>query len=402
MKSSRIPAAALAAVATLALLTGCAGAGPSGGDTDTIKIGASIPLTGPLSSFGPVLQDGYQAAVDEVNAAGGVSVDGAQREVELVVLDNESDPTKAADQSRTLVLEDGVAGLLGSVSPGLTIPASNIADLEKVPLVSSLTPIRAWLAGNPDGWQFAWNLFFDEAQQTQVPFLTADLTETNKKVALFTSTEEDGVAMGGIWEQSAPDAGYEIVSHAEFPVGTTDYSEYINAAKTAGAEVVITQMIPPDAFALWKQMKALAFVPKVAFCEKCSAQGAFSAELGPLAEGTSVSYLGAPADSAEAAALTEEFGQSYGQTVDLTSVMATYSAAKILLDAITQADSTDGAAINAAIASLSGEYPIGDVQFAEDHSYAIPAVGLQWQSGAQVQVYPVDGNALIAPVTGLE
>jgi len=389
--------------ATALLLSGCAASSGSGGGGDVIKIGASLPLTGPLASFGGVLQDGYQAAVDEVNKAGGIDIDGTTRKVELTVLDSASDPNTVSEQTRTLVQQNEVAGLLGSVSPGLTIPASNVADLEKVPLVSSLTPIQSWKAGNADGWQYAWDLFFDELQQTSVPFEAADLLDTNKKVALFTDNEEDGIAMGGLWTEKAPSLGYEIAYHAEFPIGTTDYSSYIAAAKASGAEIVITQMIPPDAFALWKQMKALAFVPKAAFCEKCSSQAAFQAELGPIAESTSTSYITAASDDATTQALREEFGAKYGDTVDLTSVLASYTAARILLDAIAAAGSVEPSAINSAIAATSGQYPVGEVTFDDEHAFAIDAVALQWQGDAQVQVSPAaDGIEFIAPVTGLQ
>jgi branched-chain amino acid transport system substrate-binding protein len=390
---------AIAAAGILAL-AGCAGSG-SGGDGDVISIGASLPLTGPLAAFGTVLQDGYQAAVDEVNEAGGIEIDGTTYEVDLVVLDSASDPNIVSEQTRALVEQNEVVGLLGSISPGLTIPASNVAELEQIPLVSSLTPVQSWKAGNADGWTYAWDLFFDELQQTEVPFEAADLVDTNKKVALFTDNEEDGIAMGALWNEKAPELGYEIAYHAEFPVGTTDYASYINEAKAAGAEIVITQMIPPDAFALWKQMKALAFVPKIAFCEKCSSQAAFQAELGPIAEATSSSYITAP--SATGDALRAEFAGKYGETVDLTSVLASYTAAKVLLDAIAAAGSTDPAAINEAIGATDAEYPVGDVTFDDGNAFAITAVALQWLGAAQVQVSPaVDGVDFVTPVTGLQ
>ena len=276
----------LAALGVVALaLTGCAaGGGDAPADGEPIVIGTSLPMTGPLASFGPILEAGYQAAVDDVNAAGGIEIDGTAHQVELTVLDSGSDPNAVAEQARTLVLQDGAVGLLGSVSPGLTIPASNVADLEGVPMVSSLTPNGAWAAGNPDGWQFAWNFFMDEHQLADVAYETADLTDTNKKVAIFADTEEDGVATGALYESAALEYGYEIVYRADNPAGTTDFTADINAAKAAGAEVLLAILIPPDAFALWKQMAALEYVPEIAVCQKCSSTAAFQAELGDLAD----------------------------------------------------------------------------------------------------------------------
>ena len=395
----------LAAFTIVALaLTGCAASDPGGGQVsdDPIKIGASLPLTGPLAGFGAVLQDGYQAAVDEVNGSGGIAVDGSTRPIELVILDSASDPNTVAEQTKTLVLQDEVVGLLGSVSPGLTIPASNIADLEKVPLVSTLTPNQAWKAGNAAGWQYAWNLFLDEAQLVEISFAAADLATTNKKVAIFADTEEDGIATGGLWESEAARYGYEVVYRADFPALTTDFTAFINQAKSAGAEVLLGTMIPPDSFALWKQMKALAYTPQVAFCQKCNSQAAFQAELGELAEGTSVAYLAAPADSGPYAELRARFAEVYGDTVDLSSALASYSAARVLLDAIAAAGSTDAAAVNDAIAATDTEYPIGPVRFDDEHAYAAQVAALQWHGAAQVQVYPAGAGTLATPVAGLK
>jgi len=401
----KLIAVSAAATTVALLLAGCSSGGNSSSASSTpIVIGASLPLTGSLSGFGPVLKAGYQAAVDEVNKAGGITVDGTKRKVKLIILDSTSDPNTVTDQSKALVLQDNAVGFLGSISPALTIPASNVAEIEKVPIVSTLTPVESWKAGNKAGWHYAWDMFFDEKVQTNNPFKTADLTTTNKKVALFTDNEEDGIAMGALWEKNAPGQGFQIVSHAKFPVGTTDFSQFINAAKAADAQVVITQMIPPDAFALWKQMKALQFVPKVAFCEKCSSQASFQKALGPLAEGTSSDLVGSNPASPETAILTAEFQPTFGKTIDLDSVMAAYSAAKVLLDAITKAGNTNGAKVNAAIGKTSGEYPIGDVKFDSANAYAPTPVSFQWQGTSQLQVYPKSAATvpLKAPVTGLQ
>src|SRR2546429_6963806 len=74
-------------------ITACGGSGATG--SQPIVIGASLPLTGPLASIGTILKAGYQAAIDDVNASGGLNVQGAKAKVSLVILDNASDADKA-------------------------------------------------------------------------------------------------------------------------------------------------------------------------------------------------------------------------------------------------------------------------------------------------------------------
>jgi branched-chain amino acid transport system substrate-binding protein len=401
MRRKIIAAAALVATA----LTGCSGATGGAGEEGTIKIGASLPITGPLAAFGELIEAGYQELVDDVNAEGGIEVDGTKREVELIIRDSESEPDTVSEQSRSLVLNDEVVALLGSVSPPLTIPASNVAERERVPFVTSLTPLQAWKGANQEGWTYAWDIFFDELEMTDNQFLASDLVETNKKIALFTDNEEDGIVMGQLWEDKAADMGYEVAYRAEFPVGTTDYATFIAEAKSAGAEILIAQMIPPDAFALWKQMKALSFAPKVAYCEKCAAQGAFQRELGDLAEGTITTDFVQSSDDETAARLTEVYGEKYGKNLDLSTIIVAYSAAKVLTDAIARAGSADPEAINEAIQETSGLYPLGyEISFDDDNSFAVPPAAVQWRGVDTVQVYPDNENSvpLESPVAGLQ
>jgi branched-chain amino acid transport system substrate-binding protein len=377
-------------------------AGTAAGAGGDITIGASIPLTGALAPFGPTLEMGYQRAITEVNAAGGLKLADGRHKVKLVVLDNTSDPNIAATQARTLYLQDGAVAMLGAVTPPLTIPLSKVAEQVQRPFVTSVTPVRAWLTGGPYKW--SWDFFFDELRMTQRQFQTSSLVKTNRKVVLFTDTEQDGVVMGKLWAANAPKFGYTIVAHESFPVGTTDFSKYIADAKAKGAQVLIAQMIPPDAIALWKQMKAANYQPQTAFCEKCSNNGAWGKALGKLANGTSeaewwVPEAGFP-QSAAFLALAKKLG---GRSSDVSVVVAAYSVARILFDAIERAGSTDPGKLNTAISTTNKTYPLGPAKFAPDHHATTPIYATQWQNGQTYLVYPrlKGAHKLLAPVPGL-
>jgi hypothetical protein len=78
MRSKSLVAGVVCAAAMLAI-AGCGSSGSSGGGGSsggTIKIGASVPLSGPLAGCGSFVKCGYQHAVNQVNAPGGITVDG--------------------------------------------------------------------------------------------------------------------------------------------------------------------------------------------------------------------------------------------------------------------------------------------------------------------------------------
>jgi branched-chain amino acid transport system substrate-binding protein len=395
--------AAMAVVVAL-VVAGCGSGGGDGGSGGDIVIGTSLPMTGPLAGFGQSMKDGYEHAIANYNAQGGVDIGGKKRKITLLVRDNASDPNKATEQARSLILKDRAVALLGAVTPPLNIPLSNVAEQQKVPLVNTLTPVEAWLAGNKSGWKYSWNMFFDEPQMTTLQMAGSDQVPTNKKVALFTDTEDDGVVMGKLWTANAAKQGYTIAYRASFPVGTTDYGSFIKKATDSGAEIVIAQMIPPDAFALWKQMKAAGYQPKTAFCEKCGNVGAWAKALGKTGDGTGAATWWSPAQNRpETQEFVAKFKGKYGDNTDLSDVVATDTAARVLIDAMKAAGSTDPAKVTAAIAKTDKAYPFGDIKFGPDHAYKVPALLAQWTNGEMVVVYPanVAKRKLKAPVSGL-
>jgi branched-chain amino acid transport system substrate-binding protein len=375
------------------LISACAAPTPAA--PKEIVIGASIPKTGVLSAFGLYEEWGYNTAVKEVNDAGGLALsqyDNAEVPVRLILYDDESTPDKVTANTERLILRDNVNFLLGSATPPLVIAGAVVADREGVPMVTPIAPIRAFL-GAKDQWTWVWDIFFDELEMTQQQFLTMDTVESNKKVALFTDNEQDGVVMGGLWEENAKKFGYEVVAHASFPVGTTEYGDFIRRAQEAGAEFVICQMITPDSIALWKQMQALDYRPKAIFFEKGGEPVDWWTVHGTAAQGTMVAGywypdLGYPGAADLRTRFEQETGAQYSQ-----HIADTYAAAKVLLDAIARAGTLDRKAVNDEIAQTDATYVVGPVKFTEGngaHAAALPIFMLQWQDGQVQIVYPPD------------
>ena len=213
--------------------------------------------------------------------------------------------------------------------------------------------------------------------------------------------------MGGLWEEFAPDFGYEIVYRAEFPVGTTNYASQVAEAMAADADIVIAQVIPPDGIGLLREMKASGYQPELVFIEKAGNTGGWTTITEGLGEGTLAANwfaegMGTPREA--------EFIDTYGAELggvdsNLGVIVYAYTAARVLLDAIEAADSTSAIAINAAIGATNGEYPAGPVSFDEGHASPQPVVQTQWQGNDMVLVMFPDGTSgpadLITPNAGL-
>ena len=380
------------------------GSGGSAGDK-TIVLGTSLSLTGPLGQFGEDLRAGYKEKVAELNAAGGLQVGGGKRHVTLTVLDNRSDPTTASQQIRELVLKDSAVGLLGACTPPINTPEALAAEQAKIPYIATCNPVLAFQAGKPSGWTYAWDAFISEQDQAAGAAKALAKASSNKKVALFTDTEPDGVAERPAYKKAFAAAGLDVVGDYTFPVGTTDFSSFINDAKSKGAQLVAGQMVPPDGIALWKQMKALSFAPVASFATKAASNGGWPKALGPIAEGSIADAFWSPATGkANSAALATSLGSKVPNDLpDLSIAVLGYTITAVLTDAIKSAGSTTASAVNTAVGKTTAVYPSGTIAFNAKHTATTPYLVTQWQNGKAVVIIPTtSGVTFESPGKGLK
>jgi len=104
---------------------------------DVIRFGASLSLTGKMSTEGRRVRDGYDYYVKHINEKGGMPIKGKNYKVEIVYYDDESDPNTATRLTEKLIVEDKVDFLLGPYSSTCTMPASTVAEKYKMPMVAA-------------------------------------------------------------------------------------------------------------------------------------------------------------------------------------------------------------------------------------------------------------------------
>ncbi len=157
--SRRSPGVLTLAVA-VALVAGCTAAGPvddveevSPGITDdSLVLGMSAPLTGPVADAGLCSVAGLVSYLEAGNAAGGFEFgDGLTREVTLEYLDDAYDPATAQENFRQLA-DDGIFAYVGGLGTSTNAAIAPVADEFGIPQVLLLTGARAFSsdqAANP-------------------------------------------------------------------------------------------------------------------------------------------------------------------------------------------------------------------------------------------------------------
>lgn len=101
-----------------------------------VKIGLNLPLSGARGATGISTRAGAELIRDQINDAGGLQVGGSQYMVEYVYADNESNTQGAITGTLKLITQDKVLGIVGPNASSRAIPAGNICESFKTPMVS--------------------------------------------------------------------------------------------------------------------------------------------------------------------------------------------------------------------------------------------------------------------------
>lgn len=398
MKVSGRAARAAVGLALVSALAACSsssgnGSGSSSGSAGVITIGASIPLTGPLAGFGYFEKWGYQHAVDTINAAGGIKVDGVTRKVNLILLDDGTNPNTTVNNVQRLITADHVDALLGSCTDSLVEPGALIANRMGVPMVTPCAATNTF--GTTTNWTWAWDLFFNSVDLTQAPFKTADdlglKAKTNKKVAIIHSNGKNENVMGGQeWPTWAQQHGWTVAYNQPVPPDQSQFTSALQAVKASGADMLLVVLPPPAAIALRKQMVSVGYSPKILVIEEGGEPQQFADALGNLANGVMVGGYWDPSfPYPGASALRTLFESQTGKTFS-QHIADTDTAAMVLLNAIQRAGTLDKTKINGEIGKTDATYPVGPIKFGADHTTTLPMVEEQWQNGKNVVIWPAN------------
>ena len=176
------------------------------GIAQTAKVGAVVPLTGRYAAGGAQNKAGYEIAIQQINAAGGVTVGGKKMQLELVMLDDESDPTKTVARLETLASQ-GVVAYLGGFGSDLHAAAASIADKNKIPYCGVAFALNGI---HKQGLRYLFSPFPKSPDLTKETFAllegTIPAAERPRKVALFIERARAVVPTFAVTNENAPAA----------------------------------------------------------------------------------------------------------------------------------------------------------------------------------------------------
>ena len=376
-----------------------------------IRVGVVQAQTGMYAGFGTGDIFGIQAAVEDINNAGGVDVGGTKMKIKLTIVDDQSDPTKTGALAESLITQYNVQFLVsGDEPPPMHPGVSTVADRYKIPYITSTGPFEPWGAmrdASDTKWPYTWATgLFALATGAQAPDFRAgkpgytvgdtwiDMLnlygdKTNKKVAVLASDDSDGVG----WYAGLPTVlasmGYQPIGLDKklglLPMETNDFSSVINEWKANDCQILWGNAPAPFFGAFWKQARTLGFKPLIVsigraplFYQDVTAWGD-NLQWGVGCEiwwtPTITEYQGI--GSTTPTSLAERWTKATKQPLN-PAIGSGYRSIQVLIDAIQRAKSVDPELVNKALATTDLMTIGSRVKFDETHFNRTPIFFGQW------------------------
>lgn len=325
---------------TLALLAAmllAAGTAQAQQNVVTVRIGHVAPLSGPQANFGKDNENGARLALDDLNAQN-LTIGGKKVRFQLVPEDDAAEPKQGTAAAQKLC-DAKVAGVIGHLNSGTTIPAAKIYNACGIP---QITPSATNPALTQAGYRGTFRMLANDDALGAALARHAAQTMKLKRVAIIDDRTAYGKGVAGVFKKTALASGMEVVAEQYTNDKATDFMAILTAIKARKPEAIFFGGMGPQAGPMLRQMQQLGMSKVTLF----GGDGVCTAELPQLASNARTlanvvcAVGGASLEKRpEGRAWRQRFEQRFGH-FQLYAAYA-YDAAMVLADAMKRAESID-------------------------------------------------------------
>ena len=319
-----------------------------------IKLGFNGDLSAsPSALSGQAATLGLQAAIDDVNAAGGV----LGRKLTLVVRDDLSQPPKSIQNMSDLIDNEKVVVVFGPTNSGNALAWKQVPNQKKIPVIGTVgsgTAITYPVSAGADNYMFRISM----VDRDQVSGLMAYVKKNPATKNVGYLSETTGYGQGGLKDmlELGDMQGVKPVCNEKFGVNDTDMTSQLNKCKAAGVDTLVVWAQGTPLGQLMRSMEKINYFPLTLMTWAADNQSFYEAAGKTLAEKPVFMRT-----------ITEERTPNQQKLYDriapkMTSASAfgfaahSYDAVMVLAAAIKQAGSTDGSKVREALEDLQAPY----------------------------------------------
>lgn len=358
----------LTVVAAIAAVAGMASA-----QEQVVKIGHVAPVSGAQAHYGKDNENGARMAIEELNAQG-VTIGGKKIKFELVAEDDAADPKQGTAAAQKLC-DAKVAGVVGHLNSGTTIPASKVYNDCGIPHVTGA-------ATNPNltkpGYKTTFRIIAnDNALGAGLAFYAADTLKL-KTVAIVDDRTAYGQGVADVFKKTAAAKGMKVVDEQFTTDKATDFMAILTAIKSKNPDAIFFGGMDPQAGPMLRQMEQLGMGNVKYF----GGDGVCTSEIAKLAAGakTLANVVCAEGGSSldkmpGGKAWKAKYDAKYPNQFQVYSPY-TYDATFLLVDAMKRANSWDPKVYTPELLKANFKGVTSTIQFEPNGEMKNPAITL--------------------------
>jgi branched-chain amino acid transport system substrate-binding protein len=319
-----------------------------------IKLGFNGDLSAsPSALSGQAAVLGLQAAIDDVNAAGGV----LGRNLTLVVRDDLSQPPKSIQNMSDLIDNEQVVTVFGPTNSGNALAWKQIPNQKKIPVIGTVgsgTAITAPVSAGADNYMFRISM----VDRDQVAGLMAYVKKDTAVKNVGYLSETTGYGQGGLkdMQELGNLQGLKPACNEKFGVNDTDMTSQLNKCKAAGVDTIVVWAQGTPLGQLMRSMEKINYFPLTLMTWAADNQSFYEAAGKTLAEKPIFMRTVTEERTPKQQKLYDRIAPKMTSPSAFGFAAQSYDAVMLLALAIKQANSTDGSKIREALENLQTPY----------------------------------------------
>lgn len=339
--------------------------------SDTVKIGGVAPLSGSVAVYGVECKNGIDLAIEEINAAGGIS----GKKVEFVCEDDEGSPDKTVNAFKKLITKDGVKYVIGSLTSGCTQAITTLAQASKV---IQIAPAATAPAITDAGNYIFRACFIDPFQGTVGGKFAAENLNAKRAAVLYDGGNDYSVGLSENFQASFKANGGSIVALESYSTGDKDFNAQLTKIKNANPDLVYLPDYYGTVALIAKQLRAQGINTPIVGADGWDGLSANAGE--EVLNGYYSNHYAADSTEPVVQNFVKAFSAKYNKLPNSFAVLG-YDSVYILKDAIERAGTFDVEKVRDALEKTDGNYVTGHITFDEKRNPIKSAVMIEFVKG---------------------
>ncbi len=312
-----------------------------------LTVGALLPMTGDLQAYGQTSRNGVELAQTEINSDGGV----LGSDLAVKVGDTQTKPQAGIDAAKKLISVEGVSGIVGALSSGVSIPvAKSVSSKEGVPQISSASTSPEITGLDDNDFMFR-TVPSDAFQGRALGEIVAEDGLTN--VSILYVNNDYGEGLANSFTEAFESQGGTVDQSLGYEKGNASYRSELSKASGDSTEALVLIGYPESGVTILRQAIEGGHFDQFVFTDGLKAPEIIEAVGADALEGSYGSAPQSGGDSKAAEHFNTAYEGAYGEVPPKPFIDTAYDATYVLALAAQSAGSTEPEAVRDALRDVA-------------------------------------------------